>query len=204
MIARSKSAGDFGAWLDTFLAARTSGSTTNVPCGTCTACCRARQFVHIEADEADTLARIPPELLFPAPGHAGGTRVMGYDACGACPMLQGGRCTIYAHRPRACRSYDCRVYAAADIVPKEPGHQEIAARVLHWRFHEANSLEPSRQSAIAAAAEFLREHAEQFPTVRTGRDIDLALLAIDIHALFLKPERRPSVGAVKAHLDDPD
>jgi uncharacterized protein len=191
-------AGRFGAWLDAFLTARDSSSGTQVPCGGCTACCRARQFVHVEAEEAETLARIPAELLFPAPGHGDGTRVMGYDASGACPMLQEGRCTIYAHRPRACRSYDCRVYAAAGIVPREPGQQEIAARALRWRFGERDQRDQSRRAAAAAAAEFLRQHAEQFPELRIGRDIDVALHAIDVHELFLNPAQRPSVDAVRA------
>lgn len=49
----------------------------DVPCGSCTACCTASQFVHIEPDEADALAHIPRQLLFPAPRLPRGHVLMG-------------------------------------------------------------------------------------------------------------------------------
>ena len=90
---------------------------SDVPCGTCTACCTSSQFVHIEPDERDALAHIPAELLFPAPGRPRGHVLLGYDERGHCPMLVDGACSIYAHRPRTCRTYDCRVFAAAGVDP---------------------------------------------------------------------------------------
>ena len=85
------------------------------PCGGCTACCTSSQFVHIEPDETRTLSRIPAALLFPAPGLPRGHRLMGYDENGHCPMLVDATCSIYADRPRTCRTYDCRIFPAADI-----------------------------------------------------------------------------------------
>ena len=81
-----------------------------VPCDGCTACCRSAQFVTIGPEESDTLAHVPPALLFPAPGASAGTLLLGYDERGHCPMLVDDRCSIYDHRPRACRTYDCRVF----------------------------------------------------------------------------------------------
>ena len=83
-------AGDFDAWLEAFGRALDRGEPMDVPCGDCNACCRSGQFVHVEADETDTLARIPEDLLFPAPGSPG-ARVMGYDEAGRCPMLKAAR-----------------------------------------------------------------------------------------------------------------
>lgn len=102
-----------------------------MPCGECTACCTASQFVHIGPDERDALSVIPPEVLFPAPGFPAGHVLMGYDDQGCCPMFDGNGCSIYEHRPRTCRTYDCRVFAATAVVPEDP---EIAARVTRWRF----------------------------------------------------------------------
>src|SRR5487761_2058332 len=114
-------AGRFSLWLDTFLGALRSGETSDVPCGSCTACCTSSQFVHISPDEVETLASIPTELLFPAPRLPRGHVLMGYDEHGHCPMLVAGKCSIYEQRPRTCRSYDCRVFAASVLLFDDPG-----------------------------------------------------------------------------------
>ena len=113
-------------WLDEFDA----GAENDVPCGVCTACCTSSQFVHIEPDESDTLAHVPVALRFPAPGLPKGHVVLGYDERGHCPMLVDGACSIYEHRPRTCRTYDCRVFAVTGVEPDQPA---IAARVREWQ-----------------------------------------------------------------------
>ena len=104
-----------------------------VPCGSCRACCTSSQFVHIAPDETDTLAHVPTALRFPAPGLPRGHVVLGYDEHGWCPMLVDDTCSIYEHRPRTCRTYDCRVFAATGV---DPGRTQpaIAERVASWRF----------------------------------------------------------------------
>ena len=121
----------FGEWLADTRAAIRGERDAEVPCGECTACCTASQFIHVGPDESETLAVIPREVLFRAPGFPPGHVLMGYDDRGCCPMFKDNECSIYAHRPRTCRVYDCRVFAAADVVPDDP---EIAARVRTWRF----------------------------------------------------------------------
>src|SRR6476619_5859952 len=79
-------AGDFSAWLTEIEGALRGEHGTDVPCGECTACCTASQFVHIGPEETDTLAHIPAELLFPAPWWPEGHLIMGYDEYGRCPM----------------------------------------------------------------------------------------------------------------------
>lgn len=122
---------EFREWRERFRRALQSGAATDVPCGGCTACCRSYQFVHIEPDEAATLARIDPALLAPAPGKPPGHVVMGYDGEGRCPMLGDDGCRIYEDRPRTCRTYDCRVFAATGIEPDQP---LVAERVRQWKF----------------------------------------------------------------------
>jgi uncharacterized protein len=121
----------FSDWLDEFNAAFDAASDADVPCGACTACCTSSQFVHVAPDENDALAHIPVELLFRAPGLPKGHMVMGYDEHGHCPMLVDGDCSIYDHRPRTCRMYDCRIFAVTGVEPDQP---EIAARVRDWQF----------------------------------------------------------------------
>ena len=93
------SAGNFSSWLGEMQDALRGERESDVPCDGCTACCTSSQFVHIAPDETDTLAHIPPELLFPAPRMPPGHVLMGYDEHGHCPMLVDNRCSIYEHRP---------------------------------------------------------------------------------------------------------
>lgn len=196
-------AGSFGLWLAAFRDAADPDRQSDgmdVPCGDCTACCRASQFVHIAADETETLAAVPAALLFPAPGHSDGTRVMGFDADGGCPMLHRGRCSIYHQRPRACRHYDCRVFAAAGTVPQRAEQAEVAARVLRWRFDYADQTDRRRHSAIQRARAYLSAHAEWLPESRPKQEAGMAALAIALHEHFLDPDVAPVEREVRAAL----
>src|SRR3954463_13441408 len=125
-------AGEFSSWLTGMQAALRPQRDSDGPCNGCPACCTSSQFIHITADEVETISHIPVELLFPAPRVPRGNFVLGYDERGHCPMLIDGACSIYEHRPRTCRTYDCRVFAATGVEPE--GQPSIAARVREWRF----------------------------------------------------------------------
>jgi hypothetical protein len=192
-------AGDFGAWLDDMELALRGGRDADVPCGTCTACCTSSQFVHIAPDERDTLAVIPPELLFPAPRAPKGHVILGYDEHGRCPMLIDGRCSIYAHRPRTCRTYDCRVLSAAgvDVSSDKP---LVAGRADRWRFSYPDTIDRTAHDAVRAAARFLQDEGDTLspgtiPTSPTQR----AVLAVEIHRAFL--HRGPDPRAVQVEID---
>lgn len=124
-------AGDFATWFDDVRGAMRGERDAAVPCDGCTACCRSSQFVHIAPDETSTLAAVPAALRFPAPGLPPGHVVLGHDERGHCPMLVDDRCSIYAVRPRACRTYDCRVFPASGVEADAPA---IATRAGRWRF----------------------------------------------------------------------
>jgi Fe-S-cluster containining protein len=143
-------AGAFVAWLEDTQRALRGESDADVPCAGCTACCRSSQFVHIGPYETDTLAHVPPELLFPAPRMPKGNVVLGYDEHGCCPMLGDDGCSIYEHRPRACRTYDCRVFAAAGIEPDDK--PLVAARVRRWRFEYASDTDRDAHAAVRGFA----------------------------------------------------
>lgn len=147
-------AGEFSSWLTGMQAALRGEGGSDVPCNGCTACCTSSQFVLIEPDERDALNHIPAALLFPAPRRPRGHVVLGYDERGHCPMLVDGRCSIYEHRPRACRTYDCRVFPAAGIDADQP---VIARRAQRWRFTYAAPADHDGHEAVRAAAVSLRE-----------------------------------------------
>lgn len=187
-------AGDFSAWTGEILDAIRGERAAVVPCGGCTACCRSSQFVHIGPDETGTLSRIPPELLFPAPGLPDGHVVLGYDERGHCPMLIDDRCSIYEHRPRTCRTYDCRVFPAAGLVPEGDAKVLIARQAQRWQFAYPAPADRRRHDAVRSAAMFLAEHADLVPGGAAAASATrLAVLAVEIHDLFLGGDPDPSV-----------
>lgn len=145
-------AGDFGSWLGQMRAALRGERDADVPCGDCSACCRSAQFVHVDPDEADTLAHIPSELLFPAPGLPDGHLLLGHDERGQCPLLLDGRCSVYAHRPRACRTFDCRIFAATGVTLDDERKAGIAAHAARWRFEYADRAAVGEHEALRSGA----------------------------------------------------
>ena len=183
----SLAAGGFSAWMVEIRGAIRGDHGADVPCGGCTACCTSSQFVHIGPDETDTLAHIPGELLFPAPRLPRGHALLGYDERGHCPMLIGGGCSIYEHRPRTCRTYDCRVFPAAAIEVDDREKVPIAQQARRWRFSYPAPADRTRHDAVRAAASFIDEHRSELPDDRVPHNAtQLAVLAIEVHDIFLQ------------------
>ena len=164
-------AGAFSSWLGEFNAALRGEGDADVPCDGCTACCSSRQFVHIAPGETETLAHIPIELRVPAPGMPGHV-VLGYDEEGRCPMLGDGGCSIYEHRPRTCRTFDCRVFAAAGVAVAAD-KPLLAHRVRRWRFDHPTSADRQLHDAVRSAAQHLA-------TGSAGRPAEIAVRAVEV------------------------
>jgi hypothetical protein len=187
-------AGGFSTWLRGMTEAIAGRRDSDVPCDGCTACCTSSQFVHIGPEETDTLAHIPKALLFPAPRMPRGHVLMGYDERGHCPMLVAGRCSIYAHRPRTCRTYDCRIFPAAGV-EVDAGQDAIGRRAGQWRFDFPDDSDGRSHAAVRAAAAFLAGLGDAGP----GNATRLAVLATEIHHLFLGPDE-PDPEVVRAEI----
>ena len=193
-------AGDFGAWLAHLQGALDGEHPSDVPCGTCTACCTSSQFVHIGPEETDALAHIPRALRFPAPGLPRGHVLLGYDERGHCPMLVDGACSIYEHRPRTCRTYDCRVFPAAGIDVAEPDKARIARQVARWRFAHPTEEDDRRHEAVRNAATYLAAHPDVLPGGPPSTSTRRAVLAVEAHGAFMgRPD--PSAREVRVALD---
>ena len=178
-------ASDFSPWMDQIQGALRGERGSDVPCGGCTACCTSSQFIHIGPDETDTLAHIPADLLFPAPRLPFGHVLLGYDERGHCPMLVDNRCSIYEHRPRTCRTYDCRVLPAAGL-EGDDDEALIARQARRWRFSFPTRADQIRRDAVRAAATFLDEHRDSLPIATAPTTAaQTAVLAIEIHHSFL-------------------
>jgi uncharacterized protein len=163
-------AGKFSAWLRSFLDSRTGETTgSNVPCGDCNACCRSSLLIRIRPEDQEALKRIPQEFLAPIPGLPEGNALMGPTSKGLCPMLVENRCTIYEHRPRTCRDYDCRVFAATATSPSHSAQHLIAEKVRDWRFDYPESIDREEQSAVFAAAAVLKARGTPSQSSQSGR-----------------------------------
>jgi len=178
----------FSSWLRSAQAALAEEQPADVPCGECNACCRTSHVIHVRSEERRARSRIPRRFLLPAPGLPPGNLVLGYDAHGCCPMLVGGRCTIYDDRPLACRTYDCRIYAAADLAADRAA---IGEQVERWRFSHPSREDLDRHAAVRAAARFIREYRQCLPSEAARREpLRVATLAIAVHESFLEDAPR--------------
>lgn len=170
----------FSTWLAATRRALAEEADADVPCGDCTACCTSSYFIHVRPDDKAALARIPKKLLFAAPGLPKGHKVMGFDQRGHCPMLVDGRCSIYEDRPRTCRTYDCRVFAATGLEAGEADKARINEQAARWRFEageeeDTRGLDAARRAAKGLAR--LAARGEDLPQQPSQR----ALLALRLH-----------------------
>jgi len=180
-------AGNFSDWLRAMRAALAGGPGMDVACGECVGCCTSSYYIKVRAHESDALRHIPPAQLAPAPDEPG-TRLMGFDAAGHCPMFGAGGCSIYPHRPETCRTYDCRIFTAAGM-EAGPGRTMINERIARWCFEFADEDQRREQRAVQAAARFLRQHPVRFPGGHIpARPSEIAVLAVKSYGVFLDGE----------------
>jgi Fe-S-cluster containining protein len=186
-------AGDFSSWLRQARNALRTDGGTDVECGECVGCCTSSYFIHVRPEEGDVLSRIAKDIPVAAPGLPQGHMLLGYDQKGICPMLVEEKCSIYEHRPLTCRQYDCRVFAAAGIVAGGGDKARINERVRRWKFSYPTMSDRDEHLAVQAAARFIREHAESFPSGRTPSDpSQLAVLALKAYGVFLGEGEAPA------------
>ncbi len=179
-------AGGFSKWLEHTHQALRNETSTDVPCGTCNACCRSSYFIHIKPTETETLSEIPEKLLFPAPGLPEGHLLMGYDEHGRCPMLANNTCSIYEHRPMTCRTYDCRVFTATGIKLQQSDKYRIEDQVKRWNFDYSSEQDEAAKVALNKAARFLEQNEDCFePGELPGNRTQLAILAVKVYEVFL-------------------
>jgi len=183
-------AGGFSAWLRAMRSSLAGGSAMQVACGECVGCCTSSYVIKVRPRERDALAHIPATCL--QPGELDGTQYLAANAQGHCPMFSGSTandagCSIYAHRPETCRTYDCRIFAAAGMQAGE-GKTMINERVASWRFEYEDETARAEHRAVTAAASFLRQHIVRFPNGEIpSRASDIAVLAVKSYTVFMRP-----------------
>jgi hypothetical protein len=79
-------------------------SLTDALCTTCGLCCDGSLFADVELAGESEAARLEVMGLEIDDGDAGGGSLVQ-----PCAALQGKMCGIYAHRPKCCRTFECRL-----------------------------------------------------------------------------------------------
>jgi len=180
-------AGRFSDWLRQMRSALAGNAGMDVACGDCRGCCTSSYFIKVRAHEHAALEHIGEENLRPVPGATNGAQLMGFDEKGHCFMYANGNCSIYAHRPETCRTYDCRVFTAA-AMNAGPDKSEINERIASWRFEYPSARDHDEHRAVTAAANFIRQHVIRFPGGRVpSRPSEVAVLAVKTYQVFLDP-----------------
>ena len=110
---------------------------------------------------------------------------MGYSDRGHCPMLADKKCSIYGHRPQACRQYDCRIFAATGIAVDTQTQADIAPRVRAWVFDYETDQSRDEHAALKNAAAFLQNNRDLFPPgALPTQPAQMAALEVRIHRPF--------------------
>ena len=97
-------------------------------------------------------------------------------------MFKDETCSIYHERPQTCRSYDCRIFHAADQYPRD--QPEITARAAQECFDYGEQSDRDRSNAVREAAGFINAHQQEL-FGRSVNEIQIALTAIKVHEQFL-------------------
>lgn len=182
----NRAAGSFGDWLGQMRAVLRGEREADVPCDGCVGCCVSSYPVPLRPGDQVALALVPAQHLQWSAN--GGAARMLHRADGTCPMLDSGRCTIYADRPQTCRDYDCRIYAAAGLLP-DGERPLIHQRVQSWHFDCDSARDQAAAAAVRQSAQFIRDHAELFPRgMRASAATAAAVLAVKTYELFLSAD----------------
>jgi Fe-S-cluster containining protein len=177
-------AGPFGEWLGAMRAVLRGERDADVPCGSCIGCCVSSYPIPLRTGDVVAREQVPEQWLLGAT-PPDGQWLMGFREDGSCPFMEAGRCTVYAHRPQTCRDYDCRIYAAAGLLPA--GDRPLVhERVRAWHFRFESDDELREAEAVRRAAQFIASHAELFPAaMRAHSPTAAAVLAVKAYGLFM-------------------
>ena len=180
-------AGSFGEWVAAMRSVLRGERTADVPCGDCIGCCISSYPIPLRPRDELARSRVPEQWLI-GPARPGERWLMGFREDGSCPFLEARTCSIYEDRPQTCRDYDCRLYAAAGLMP-DGNRTAIERRVRAWQFRFGSEGERREAEAMRRAAQFIRDHAALFPPgMRASSATAAAVLAVKTCALFLDPD----------------
>jgi uncharacterized protein len=157
----------------------------DVPCGDCVGCCVSSYPIPLREGDYVARSRLPAQFAIVSPELPGRT-FMGFRDDGSCPMYVDSKCSIYTDRPQTCRDYDCRIYAAAGLLPA--GERSIInQRVSAWKFNCDEERDRLASEAVFRAAQFIQAHSQKFPpAMRAASPTATAVLAVKTYGVFMQ------------------
>lgn len=182
-------AGRFSVWLATMRAVLRGERDADVPCGDCVGCCVSSYPIPLRPSDELARAEVPEQMLIGA-AVPGKDWLMGFREDGSCPFLCARSCSIYAQRPQTCRDYDCRIYAAAGVLP-DGDRPVIHQKVQSWQFDCDSAQDQAEAAAVRQSAQFIRDHAGLFPPgMRAMAATAAAVLGVKTYELFLTADSK--------------
>jgi len=136
-----------------------------VPCGSCTGCCRSAFDIELSSDEER--ARFPHVIK-------DGKTVILPLANGHCHYLVDDKCSVYETRPLTCRVFDCRMYAFVGVLPSNEDLPLVQA-VREWAPPRMGTQD-DREALVAMRLKFAATYTEG---VDTTVAVALALLGYE-------------------------
>ncbi len=110
---------------------------------------------------------------------------MGYDRDGRCPMLKKEGCLIYQYRPETCRTFDCRILAAAGLTSAEK-HNPVFQQAKRWKFTFPAQKDREEFAAVQRAAGFFQSHPNLFGDAVSQMDaIRMSVAAVKVYDQFV-------------------
>lgn len=114
---------------DDFIAMVRGISRADVPCGSCTRCCRGNSIVMLMEHDGDDIDSYQHEYVT-LPG-AGYGPILKRQQNGDCIYLGAGGCTIHDRAPVVCRAFDCRnAYRGFMSRPRHERRRMIKDRLI--------------------------------------------------------------------------
>jgi hypothetical protein len=160
----------------------------SVPCDGCTACCHQRININPVRESVDELSQ---HLDVVQDEH--GYFLRRRDD-GACIHLGPEGCTVYQHRPRACRAYDCRIFALPANGASYPVSEDGKHTTPSWEFDIRNDRDALIRDAflLGAAPWLFHRRRDDCNTVLAAVAAKFSHHAAIVEALRAKTERQPA------------
>ena len=153
---------------------------TDILCTRCGLCCDGSLFADVELASQAEATRLEVMGLEIEDDDASHLLVL------PCRALQGTRCSIYAHRPRCCRTFECHLLQ--NVRQGTVGVDRAAALIAETRGRIARVKElltdleprPSRLPLAERCAEVLTEEAGSSPeAIRKHAELKAAMSATE-------------------------
>jgi len=171
-------------------------SLTDTLCTQCGLCCDGSLFADVELAGRKEAARLEAMGLEIEDDAATGAQLLQ-----PCAALRGRRCTIYEHRPRCCRTFECRLLqdVRRGAVGAEDATEQIAEALK--RIGRVKDLlaqlgqHDGRLPLMERCAEALAEDTDADPDVNRRRDeLEAAMSEVEglIQKTFLADAKPPS------------